>query len=165
MTYHCAIVDQADDFAAFVGVLAGRDVEIGDPSVVRRADVAITDVEFGVVNCGLGGFAQGVDIAVLAELVLRLADVGVRGLDAGLGGADARAGVEDVVGGDEMLGEQRLDAIEILLVVRRVSFEPHLFGFGGPDRIVERLDIELGQLKPGDRGIQDRLIGPRIDDE
>src|SRR5271156_2007625 len=32
-----AIVDQADDLAAFVGVLALSDVEVGNPSVVRRA--------------------------------------------------------------------------------------------------------------------------------
>ena len=83
-----AIVDQADDFAAFVGVLALRDIEIGDLSVVRRADVAITDIQFRVVNGGFRSFAQGVDIAVLAELVLRLAHVGARALDGGLGGVN-----------------------------------------------------------------------------
>ena len=123
-----AIVDQAHDLAAFVGVLALRDVEIGDVAVVRRADVAVADVEFRVVNGGLRGLAQRVDIAVLAKLVLRLADVGARGLDRGLCGADARARVEDVVGGDEMFGEQRLDASEILLGVRGVGFEPDLIG-------------------------------------
>ncbi len=160
-----AIVDQADDLPAFVGVLALRDVEISDVAVIRRADVAVTDVEFCVVNGGLGGFAQRVDVAVLAELVLRLADVGARGLDRSLRGVNARARVEDVVGGDEMPGQKRLNPIEVLPGICGVGFEPNLIGLRGPNRILERLDIELGQLKLGGRGVQYRFIWPRIDDE
>ncbi len=40
-----------------------------------------------------------------------------------------------------MFGQQRLDAIEILLGVSRVGFEPDLIGLRGSDRVLERPDV------------------------
>ena len=58
--------------------MADSDVEIGHVRIERRPHVAILDVERGVVQGILGRFAPRVDISVLAEVVLSLADLAVR---------------------------------------------------------------------------------------
>ena len=105
---------------ALVGVLADRDIEIGDVAVERRADVAIVDIELRVVNVGLGLLAPRVDIAVLAEFVLGLADLAARWPTAA-SRPQAAARIEDVVGGDEVLGQKRFDAVQILTGVCEVG--------------------------------------------
>ena len=142
-----AVVDQADDFAAFVGVLADRDVEIGDVAVERRADVAVIDVEFRVVDRRLGGFAARIDIAELAELVLRLAAPrSARASTAASAALTRDRALKTSLAVTKCFGSSGSMRFEILLVVGGVGFEPASIRLRESNRVLERLDIELGQL-------------------
>src|SRR5579863_6873360 len=79
-----AIVDEAEDLAALVRVLADRDVEIGDICIEGRVHVTILEIEFRVVERGLRGFAPRVDVTVLAQLVLRFRNLAMRARDRSL---------------------------------------------------------------------------------
>ena len=64
-----------------------------------------------------------------------------------------------------MPGEQRHDTIEVLLVVSGIGRELLLARLGGVDRVLERVDLEIGQRKVGLGALERRLVGPRIDHE
>ena len=64
-----------------------------------------------------------------------------------------------------MPGEQRNDAVEILLVVCGVGFELMLGGLGGMDRVLKRVYLEIGQREARLRALQRRLVRPRVDHE
>ena len=110
-------------------------------------------------------FAPRVEVAVLAEFVLRLAHVVMGALDRRLGRRKAASRVEDVIGGDEMPGEQRNDTVEILLVVGGVGFELLLARLVGMDRVLERVYLEIGQREACLGAFERRLVRPRIDHE
>ena len=64
-----------------------------------------------------------------------------------------------------MPGEQRNDAVEILLVVGGIGFELLLARLGGADRVLERIDLEIGQREARLGALERRLVWPRIDHE
>lgn len=64
-----------------------------------------------------------------------------------------------------MFREEWFNPVQILLGVGGTGFEPDLIGMRSADRVFERLDIQLGQLQLGGRGVERGLVRPGIDDE
>ncbi len=55
--------------------------------------------------------------------------------------------------------------VEILPGVGRVGRAPRLLGLRRADRVLQRLDFEIGQIQPGFGRVKRRLVGARIDHE
>src|SRR4029453_921142 len=94
-----------------------------------------------------------------------LREVRPRALYRGVRGGELAAGLEDFVLRDELLRQQRLDAVNVLPGVRGVGLSSSQCRLRSSDGFLERADLDAREAELRLRLVQRALVGPGVDDE